>query len=100
MNDARQAHGSDDHAFDGQAPGDARKAQAPIKGRGAASYVTGRYEKTVRHGEDDGWGSVYDQALVEAKPMRCRSWRRRSPRSARGASSAATTRPTSASANR
>ena len=44
---------------------DARKAQAPIKGRGAASYVTGRYEKTVRRGEDDGWGSVYDHALVE-----------------------------------
>jgi DNA repair photolyase len=39
---------------------DARKAQAPIKGRGAASNVTGRFEKTVRRGEDDGWGSVYD----------------------------------------
>ncbi|KGQ19166.1 Radical SAM domain protein [Lysobacter dokdonensis DS-58] len=39
---------------------DARKATAPIKGRGAASKITGRYEKTVRHGEDDGWGSVYD----------------------------------------
>jgi DNA repair photolyase len=41
---------------------DARKAQAPIKGRGAASNVTGRFEKTVRRGEDDGWGSVYDAA--------------------------------------
>ncbi|HZH42946.1 MAG TPA: PA0069 family radical SAM protein [Lysobacter sp.] len=41
---------------------DARKAQAPIKGRGAASYVSGRYEKTVAHGEDDGWGSVYENA--------------------------------------
>jgi DNA repair photolyase len=42
---------------------DARKAQAPIKGRGAASNVTGRFEKTVRRGEDDGWGSVYDTAV-------------------------------------
>ena len=41
-----------------------RRPQAPIKGRGAASYVSGRYEKTVRRGEDDGWGSVYDQAIV------------------------------------
>lgn len=40
---------------------DARKAQAPIKGRGAASWVSGRYEKTVAVGEDDGWGSVYEQ---------------------------------------
>ncbi len=47
MNDARE---------------DARKARAPIKGRGAASYVTGRFEKTVAHGEDDGWGSVYATA--------------------------------------
>ena len=31
----------------------------PIKGRGAASYVRGRYEKTVAVAEDDGWGSVY-----------------------------------------
>ena len=42
---------------------DARKAQAPIKGRGAASYVTGRFEKTVARGEDDGWGSVYADAF-------------------------------------
>ena len=42
---------------------DARKATAPIKGRGAASRVAGRYEKTVRQGEDDGWGSVYDTSL-------------------------------------
>ncbi|GHE27364.1 PA0069 family radical SAM protein [Vulcaniibacterium thermophilum] len=39
---------------------DARKAQVPIKGRGAASWVSGRYEKTVAVGEDDGWGSVYE----------------------------------------
>ena len=31
----------------------------PIKGRGAASFVAGRYEKTVAVAEDDGWGSVY-----------------------------------------
>ncbi|HWI25016.1 MAG TPA: PA0069 family radical SAM protein [Lysobacter sp.] len=42
---------------------DARKATKAIKGRGAASYVTGRFEKTVRRGEDDGWGSVYDTAV-------------------------------------
>ncbi|MFC5570822.1 hypothetical protein ACFPN1_12200 [Lysobacter yangpyeongensis] len=42
---------------------DARKPQAPIKGRGAASYVHGRYAVTTTHGTDDGWGSVYaDQA--------------------------------------
>ena len=38
---------------------DARKRLAPIKGRGAASPVAGRVEKTVAHGEDDGWGSAY-----------------------------------------
>lgn len=32
---------------------------APLKGRGAASYVRGRFEKTVAEAEDDGWGSVY-----------------------------------------
>ena len=32
---------------------------AAVKGRGAASYVPGRFEKTVSHGEDDGWGSLY-----------------------------------------
>jgi DNA repair photolyase len=42
---------------------DARKATAPIKGRGAASRVAGRFEKTIRHGEDDGWGSVYDNSI-------------------------------------
>ena len=30
-----------------------------IKGRGAASQVVGRFEKTVHQGEDDGWGSLY-----------------------------------------
>ena len=31
----------------------------PMKGRGAASFVRGRFEKTVAEAEDDGWGSVY-----------------------------------------
>ncbi len=35
-------------------------AQA-IKGRGAASFVPGRFEKTRHHGEDDGWGSLHAQ---------------------------------------
>ncbi|HET7126015.1 MAG TPA: PA0069 family radical SAM protein [Lysobacter sp.] len=30
-----------------------------IKGRGAASYVPGRYEKTLTEGTDDGWDSLY-----------------------------------------
>ncbi len=33
-------------------------ATAPIKGRGAASYVPGRYEVTTAHAEDDGWDSL------------------------------------------
>jgi hypothetical protein len=45
------------------APVDARKATAPIKGRGAASRVAGRFEKTLATGEDDGWGSVYADAF-------------------------------------
>ena len=45
---------------------DARKAQAPIKGRGAASQVSGRFDKTVVRGEDDGWGSVYANALDDS----------------------------------
>jgi DNA repair photolyase len=44
-------------------PPAARRPLAPIKGRGAASYVSGRFEKTIAHGEDDGWGSVYDNRL-------------------------------------
>src|SRR5690554_6240122 len=39
---------------------DVRKAQAPIKGRGAASKVAGRFERTRAVGADDGWGSVYE----------------------------------------
>ena len=45
---------------------DARKPTAPIKGRGAASRIPGRFEKQIRSGEDDGWGSVYADA--EGKP--------------------------------
>jgi DNA repair photolyase len=45
---------------------DARKAQAPIKGRGSASYVSGRFEKTIAQGEDDGWGSVYANAVDDS----------------------------------
>lgn len=49
---------------------DPRTPQAPIKGRGAAGNVPGRYEKTARTGADDGWGSVWDPAPVpgEAAP--------------------------------
>jgi DNA repair photolyase len=39
---------------------DPRKATAPIKGRGSSSRPAGRFEKTLRVGEDDGWGSVYE----------------------------------------
>lgn len=35
------------------------RIHGPLKGRGAASYVPGRYEKTAVEAEDDGWGSVY-----------------------------------------
>ena len=48
---------------------EARKAQAPIKGRGAASYVTGRYAVTVAQGVDDGWGSVYDDLAETPRPQ-------------------------------
>ena len=44
-----------------------RKPQAPIKGRGSASFVPGRFEKTINVGEDDGWGSAYDR---EGEPER------------------------------
>lgn len=43
---------------------DARKPQAPLKGRGAASQVAGRFEKSTTVGEDDGWGSVYDEEPI------------------------------------
>ena len=41
---------------------DARKPTSPLKGRGAASRVTGRFATTATVGEDDGWGSVYEDA--------------------------------------
>lgn len=42
-----------------------------LKGRGAASYVPGRYEKTGHHGEDDGWGSLHAQDDTDpAAPLR------------------------------
>jgi DNA repair photolyase len=47
----------------------------PVKGRGAASYVRGRFEKTVAEAEDDGWGSVYavDEGDTEAPPRKLRT---------------------------
>lgn len=48
---------------------DARKPHTAIKGRGAASWVDGRYAKTVAVGEDDGWGSVYEE-LNEAPRLK------------------------------
>ncbi|MDQ3205790.1 MAG: PA0069 family radical SAM protein [Pseudomonadota bacterium] len=47
---------------------DARKARVPIKGRGAASRVDGRYAVTVSRGEDDGWGSVYEHLADTPNP--------------------------------
>ena len=47
---------------------DARKAQAPIKGRGAASHVAGRYAVTRAVGADDGWGSVYEDIAETPRP--------------------------------
>lgn len=51
----------------------ARKTQVSLqptafKGRGAASYVPGRYAVTTAHGEDDGWGSVYIDDGSDARP--------------------------------
>jgi DNA repair photolyase len=43
-----------------EVPEDARRVERPVKGRGAASRVAGRFEKREFRGEDDGWGSVYD----------------------------------------
>jgi len=47
---------------------DARKAQAPIKGRGAASRVRGRFAVTEAVGSDDGWGSVYEDIAETPRP--------------------------------
>ena len=51
-------------------PEDARKAEAPIKGRGAASRVAGRFEARALRGEDDGWGSVYEDLAEAAKVVK------------------------------
>ena len=48
---------------------DAYKAQAPIKGRGAASHIAGRFESTTKIGIDDGWQSAYE-ALNERPRLR------------------------------
>jgi DNA repair photolyase len=47
----------------------------PIKGRGASSYVRGRFEKTVAEAEDDGWGSVYaeDEDTAAQGPPKLRT---------------------------
>lgn len=43
-------------------PGKVQPGQhGPLKGRGAASYVGGRFEKTVTELDDDGWGSSADR---------------------------------------
>ena len=47
---------------------DARKALAPVKGRGAASRVTGRYATTEAIGIDDGWDSVYADLAEAPRP--------------------------------
>lgn len=48
---------------------DARKPQAPIKGRGAASHVPGRFAVTTTHGVDDGWNSVYAELDEVPRPQ-------------------------------
>ncbi len=48
---------------------DARKVERPIKGRGASSHVPGRFGKRTLRGEDDGWGSVYEDLADAAKPQ-------------------------------
>lgn len=47
---------------------DARKATAPVKGRGAASNIEGRFAHTRTPGVDDGWGSVYDDVAEAPRP--------------------------------
>lgn len=47
---------------------DARRPTAPLKGRGAASRVSGRFEVTRAVGSDDGWGSVYEDLADTPNP--------------------------------
>lgn len=37
-------------------------SQGAFKGRGAASRIAGRFEKTVAHAESDGWGPARHEA--------------------------------------
>lgn len=48
----------------------ARPQANAIKGRGAASWVPGRYEKRHVEGEDDGWDSLYavDEFTPDPRP--------------------------------
>ncbi|GAB1406610.1 PA0069 family radical SAM protein [Thermomonas brevis] len=55
-------------ARDNSPSDDARKATAPLKGRGAASRVAGRFESRSVRGEDDGWGSVYAELEDAPRP--------------------------------
>ena len=56
-------------ARDNSPSDDARKALAPLKGRGAASRVAGRFEVRNVRGEDDGWGSVYEDSAAAPHPQ-------------------------------
>ncbi len=47
---------------------DARTPTAPLKGRGAASRVAGRFAVTEAVGSDDGWGSVYEDLADAPNP--------------------------------
>ena len=49
--------------------GDAGRPTAPLKGRGAASRVAGRFETRELQAEDDGWGSFHAHA-AEAPRLR------------------------------
>ena len=40
----------------------------PIKGRGAASYVPGRFEVTTAHAQDDGWNSLHARDETDPAP--------------------------------
>jgi DNA repair photolyase len=50
----------------------ATKARAPataaLKGRGAASYVSGRFETATTHAEDDGWDSLQARDDTDPEP--------------------------------
>lgn len=46
----------------------ARKPTTPIKGRGTATRLPGRFEKTITEREDDGWSSLEDHPEFETRP--------------------------------